>query len=632
MHSFSRPRQILLGFGAAALTTFLVFLTARYSSELTARVALQRAGFTVRATIHGREIRVAWGIPDSQGVLRLPPGNAEKYKHEKLTAHGRINGKVRDLTLRSRVPNTGRAVVTLPSDIPPGTELLVFVTAIDRLGRVTLLRMPSERPIRVTATPGEPVAGGQGGDSGGGGGGGGGSPSGGGSGGGGSGGGGGGGGTPPPAGPPRSLVGVIRWDAWTDSFEDVGRTAQRSLGPQRWRDRLPFFGRELAADRVGILEDSQEVRDAEIAAAKAAGIDYWIFGYFPFDDEYQHGLRQYLSSPRKNEMRFSLLLGRLDDAVQWQSMIRRVVGHFQDPLYQRVAGDRPLLYLFDFENSYSSEAEAARALDQLRQASLAAGAGRPYFVLMDFTPAEAARKVESMGLDAFSSYAPVIPLEHRERPYAELIAENRSRREEALRLRKQVIPLVAACLDPRPLWELVPRPDWYLGDPAAYYTHSTPQEFAANLRETLEWNAAHPELTEANTVVVYAWNEYAECGQGLAPTVNAGAAHLAAAREVLRGPGDSAPPAISGLAVSGITRAGATIQWATDEYAYATVEYGSDQRYGQSAPLNPLPDRSHTVTLPGLVPGTTYHFRIVSRDLYDNVSTSADTTFTTPQF
>ena len=39
---------------------------------------------------------------------------------------------------------------------------------------------------------------------------------------------------------------------------------------------------------------------------------------------------------------------------------------------------------------------------------------------------------------------------------------------------------------------------------------------------------------------------------------------------------------------------------------------------------------SHSLTVSGLIPDTVYHFRVKSKDLADNVSTSDDFTFTTP--
>ena len=46
----------------------------------------------------------------------------------------------------------------------------------------------------------------------------------------------------------------------------------------------------------------------------------------------------------------------------------------------------------------------------------------------------------------------------------------------------------------------------------------TPEEIAQNLRNALTWVKNHKNATEANTILVYAWNEFDE-GGWLCPTL-----------------------------------------------------------------------------------------------------------------
>ena len=57
---------------------------------------------------------------------------------------------------------------------------------------------------------------------------------------------------------------------------------------------------------------------------------------------------------------------------------------------------------------------------------------------------------------------------------------------------------------------------------------------------------------------------------------------------------------------------------------------GTTTGYGTSSPRNPALVESHFVTLNGLAPNTTYHYRVRSTDAYGNVGASTDATFTTP--
>jgi hypothetical protein len=59
------------------------------------------------------------------------------------------------------------------------------------------------------------------------------------------------------------------------------------------------------------------------------------------------------------------------------------------------------------------------------------------------------------------------------------------------------------------------------------------------------------------------------------------------------------------------------------------VDYGLTSAYGSSSALSASLVVSHVVTLSGLATGTTYHYRVKSRDTAGNLAISADFTFTT---
>ncbi|MEW6751836.1 MAG: cadherin-like domain-containing protein [Candidatus Latescibacterota bacterium] len=104
-----------------------------------------------------------------------------------------------------------------------------------------------------------------------------------------------------------------------------------------------------------------------------------------------------------------------------------------------------------------------------------------------------------------------------------------------------------------------------------------------------------------------------------------------------RAEADTDPPSITfGPVALDVTETRATITWSTDEAATTTVDYGHpdyEERVEQGALL-----QEHVVTLSGLEPGETYHYRVTSLDLAGNAVTtdpsggqlhSVDHTFTT---
>jgi hypothetical protein len=93
--------------------------------------------------------------------------------------------------------------------------------------------------------------------------------------------------------------------------------------------------------------------------------------------------------------------------------------------------------------------------------------------------------------------------------------------------------------------------------------------------------------------------------------------------------GDTTPPVITNVSASNITLSAATITWFTDESATSQVEYGNTTDYGLSTPVNKTIVTSHRVTVSGLEPNTTYHFRVKSKDASCNGAVSGDCNFTT---
>jgi chitodextrinase len=92
---------------------------------------------------------------------------------------------------------------------------------------------------------------------------------------------------------------------------------------------------------------------------------------------------------------------------------------------------------------------------------------------------------------------------------------------------------------------------------------------------------------------------------------------------------DLIAPLISSITVNNRTLNSATIVWGTDEPSDTRIEYGTTLAYGLSTPLAAAQVTAHSQTLSNLLPGTVYHYRVLSRDAAGNLAISADNTFTT---
>ncbi len=92
---------------------------------------------------------------------------------------------------------------------------------------------------------------------------------------------------------------------------------------------------------------------------------------------------------------------------------------------------------------------------------------------------------------------------------------------------------------------------------------------------------------------------------------------------------DTTPAVISNHDPSDITDKKATITWTTNEVSDSQVEFGTTTAYGSVILLNTSMVTAHSMQLNALAAATTYHFRVKSRDVAGNLTTTGDFTFKT---
>jgi len=337
----------------------------------------------------------------------------------------------------------------------------------------------------------------------------------------------------------QPVVGAIRWDGWWH-----GSPYAPCLDPQQWHYRLPFYSRVVAPDQVELFGDCQQMVDVEIAYARQAGLSYWAFDYYQPQswegaDSYNYGLKLYLSSQQNSGLNFCLIVfpdGSLGPIAEWPATVATFVDWFRQPNYQKVLGDRPLMYFYTvyaMEKFFGSQAAAREGLDYLRQKAIQAGLGPPYLVAQVWSAQEGADCVDKYGFDAVSAYAMLdFSNGNQEYPYTTLTAATEDFWEACKATGKKVIPIVMSGWDNRPLqgdqWK-----DLYPQWPGPWYRPPTPAELADHLTVALNWNTQNTGAGEANAALIYAWNESGE-GGWLVPTLSEGSARLAAIRKVLR--------------------------------------------------------------------------------------------------
>lgn len=341
----------------------------------------------------------------------------------------------------------------------------------------------------------------------------------------------------------KPSIGAIRWDYWAEDNPDMAPFSVDRLRDPLWHLRIPFYGNVRADGSVVTRGNNQRVIDREIALAANAGIDYWAFDYHPARDGHSnYGLELFLTSKRRHRLDFSLIVmsGGLGHST-WKQDVAYLLDYFQQAEYQTVIDGRPLLYMFvpddlSKDDVFGSPKQARDALGLLRDASRDQGTGDPYIVGLVFDAETGSRNVESYGLDAIGSYsawggsAKPTSTGH---PYSKLVRENIRFWRESAATGYDVVPNVMAGWDPRPLQELEAYNPG--GAPLAWFKHAKPKQVARNIVGSLDWTCRHRRQAPAQTVLVYAWNEFSE-GGWLTPDHGEGSARLDAISAALRPP------------------------------------------------------------------------------------------------
>ncbi|MFI0721019.1 hypothetical protein [Streptomyces sp. NPDC021224] len=306
---------------------------------------------------------------------------------------------------------------------------------------------------------------------------------------------------PAAAGNPQHVaVGAIRWDGQVgDSavgeLAGVGPDEERALGPAKWRSHAPYYAVDTGTDSISMNGATQQVVDQEIEMAKDAGIDYWAFDWYGDETGLQTARKLYLQSAHRNDVNWSAILFTHPLSAP---DLDTLVTQFQAQNYQKVDGGRPLLYAFDYPDLVNTA-----QISELRTKTQQAMGVTPYVVGLDTTVAE------QIGADAVSSY---VTGGSGHQAYAPHAAAEQAAWNSAKASGRDVIPWVTSGWDPQPRVQLSPPYPWasYPGNEGI--TQATPGELAQHLQGAIDWNAANASSAPAQSVLMYAWNEFSEGG------------------------------------------------------------------------------------------------------------------------
>lgn len=331
------------------------------------------------------------------------------------------------------------------------------------------------------------------------------------------------------------LAGAIYWGMW-DSY-GFGAPAQLevTLSPAQYRDRLPFFGREAkersisfyvppgetrksANAELRINADKQWIIDREIQYAEYAGLSYFAYVYY---GKHHYSHRLFKSSKARKSLKMAFILSALNEADYAEA-----IAEMQQPFYQKVMGDRPLLYYIRDE---AACAEAQKNVENIKRIyrNQHPTAPLPYIVVMRNTDPSAHQCNNSNYADAFSTYTSQNGGSLRDHSYQFIQKKETEGWNNGNLSTQKRVPWVSLGYDRRPRvdfpvsWELTAEGQQDPGNSINWAETVPNAQVSAQLMKARDFVRSQAQSCEAQTFLIYAWNEHDE-GGWFCPTLKPG--------------------------------------------------------------------------------------------------------------
>ena len=319
---------------------------------------------------------------------------------------------------------------------------------------------------------------------------------------------------------PITRIGAVNWDCSLPSSTYFGKYATRSLSPECYRDRTPYYAHLIAPDRIDYHDRTVAEYETEMRYAVEAGIDYFAYCWYdrePKTEHVENGLAAAVDAhvPELIRARMRHLLSPLREKLHLCAILitchpygdeelRALADAMRDPGYEKIGG-RPLVWLFP--------GQWQPLIERLRKICREAGVPDPFAVLMTAGP-NAVAPEDAAKVQAISAYACGATA----RTWEELCAANLAANEKRLESGLPCIPHFPMGWDPGPRI-LNPVP-WCSYAEGPYAPVSSREQLLAGAREFKTWIAGHRAQCVPGHLLVFAWNEFEE-GGWICPTLGA---------------------------------------------------------------------------------------------------------------
>src|SRR5215467_7465204 len=193
-----------------------------------------------------------------------------------------------------------------------------------------------------------------------------------------------------PASSTQVTLGAIRWDNWS-----LDSPYGQVLADPGLRERVPYYTERLPNGNLGFPGNTERALDADVHYAKAAGLDYFIFGYYLESASWgrdpnsavalNRALTNFVRLPDKLGIKYALNFNLSFPSRDVPMVSAAITKALLGPDYMRTSdGSAPVFFLVNTMTTWlkglGGEQGAKAALDDVRKRVKAATGRNLYLV------------------------------------------------------------------------------------------------------------------------------------------------------------------------------------------------------------------------------------------------------------
>lgn len=301
----------------------------------------------------------------------------------------------------------------------------------------------------------------------------------------------------------RPRIGVVNWDGALTDDTHVGKYTINSLSHPNHINRLPYFTKKDENGSYYFADRTQAEYDEELTLAADAGIDFFMYCWYPEEKETLAALNRarhlYQSSEVNRRIKMCAIL--VTPNAYSEKDIDLLTDAMLEDYYEKKDG-RPLVFFF---GGYKPNFFSA-----IRERASKKGL-TPYIVFMNNGPES--ENGDYSEADAVSAYASEVRnVETYEQVADQTLVQNENRKKYGV----PILPMLSAGWNPQPR---IDRPvPWYKYKETSYAPHPTGDQMEAATLDLFRWMEENKEYVDEDYFVTFAWNEFEEGGY-LCPTL-----------------------------------------------------------------------------------------------------------------